>query len=81
MHAQECIRSFNCDQIYKHYGAVLFSSALVVCLVELPFFQQFLFTTGLSIVEWEMVIGLCSTIFIAEEVRKFIFRRQLTVKN
>lgn len=64
---------------FKHYCAILFSGSIVVALIELPFFQQFLYTTGLTVADWFMVLGVCSSIFVVEELRKFIWRRKLKV--
>lgn len=55
-------------------GAICISIITVIAFVEVPFFQKWLHTTGLTFNEW-MIISVSSlSIFIIEEIRKLIVR-------
>jgi len=50
--------------------------ALQVFAVYVPFAQQFLHTTSLSLADWLLIIPVASTVLFAEEARKWIVRRR-----
>ncbi len=52
-------------------GAIAISIFTVIAFVELPFFQKFLHTTSLSLVEWLGLAALAFSILILEEIRKW----------
>ncbi|MBT5016420.1 cation-translocating P-type ATPase [Candidatus Peregrinibacteria bacterium] len=53
-------------------GAISISLITLVLFVELPFFQDFLHTTHLTIVEWLVLAAFSLSILILEECRKLI---------
>ncbi len=50
---------------------------LQVTSLYLPFMQKILQTTPLGLTVWGEIILLGTTVFIAEEIRKFLFRKKL----
>lgn len=55
-------------------GATAIVIALQILALHNPFLQSILHTTPLTFNEWMMMIGVASTILIADEVRKFFLR-------
>ena len=45
---------------------------LQIMATQLPVFQAALGTTGLSIVDWLMVLAISSSVFVIDELRKFV---------
>lgn len=56
-------------------GATIIIILLQLLAVYNPFMQQILRTTSISLQEWLLIIPIAFSIVIAEEVRKFIYRR------
>ncbi len=52
----------------------------IICLQLLaiynPFMQKFLRTTALDLSDWMMIIPIAASVVLAEEVRKFLYRRK-----
>jgi len=57
------------------FGAIAASVSLQVLATILPLFQTALRTVPLSIWEWLTAILVSSSVFIAEEIRKFVRNR------
>jgi Ca2+-transporting ATPase len=57
------------------------SVLLQVLATELPVFQAAFGTTSLSVADWIAVILVSSSVFIADEVRKVIFKKKLNVET
>jgi Ca2+-transporting ATPase len=55
--------------------SVLASISLQVLTTELPFFQTAFGTTSLSLMEWAIIVLVASSVFIADEIRKLLFRK------
>ncbi|MCD6109626.1 cation-transporting P-type ATPase [bacterium] len=55
-------------------GSVLISVGVVYLLVEVPFFQSWLSTTGLEWYEWIIIIVASFSILLVEELRKLVVR-------
>ncbi len=55
------------------FGAIALSLITVYAFVELPFFQNYLGTTGLTLHEWLVLIGGSLVIVVIEEIRKATF--------
>lgn len=53
-------------------GAIAASVSLQILATVLPFFQTALRTVPLSIYDWLIIILVSSSVFIAEEIRKFV---------
>jgi len=58
-------------------GAIIISIITVIGFIEIPFFQNWLHTTGLTAIEWIIVAGGSISIFVIEEIRK-LFRNKTT---
>jgi Ca2+-transporting ATPase len=56
-------------------GAVLLTVALQVIVVYTPVLQDVFHTAPLSAGEWALVAALCSTVFVAVEIEKWMVRR------
>ncbi len=54
------------------YIAIMTSVLLLVLTTILPFFQAVLGTTALSMWDWMVIISVSSSIFFADEIRKFV---------
>ncbi|MFA6528331.1 MAG: cation-translocating P-type ATPase C-terminal domain-containing protein, partial [Candidatus Gracilibacteria bacterium] len=59
-------------------GAIAISIIVVFAMVQIPFLQKALGTTGLNTLEWLMVIGASSLVFVLEELRKILFKGKFT---
>jgi potassium/sodium efflux P-type ATPase len=57
-------------------GAIAISVAMTIALVEIPFLQGYLDTTGLNLIDWAIVIGSSLLVLAFEEVRKALTRRR-----
>lgn len=57
-------------------AAVASSVIITVALVQIPFFQNFLKTTPLTMQQWTILVGLSFSILVFEEIRKFFTRRR-----
>ncbi|MFC1655535.1 cation-translocating P-type ATPase [Patescibacteria group bacterium] len=55
-------------------GSVAISLGVVYLLVQVPFFQEWIHTTGLEWYEWFIIIGASFSILFVEEIRKGIVR-------
>ncbi|MBU1992701.1 MAG: cation-transporting P-type ATPase [Patescibacteria group bacterium] len=60
---------------YKLVGAIIISIILTVAFVEVPFLQEFLRTTSLSLKEWGVIVVASLFVLVAEETRKLFVRR------
>jgi P-type Ca2+ transporter type 2C len=56
-------------------GAIIISVLLLVLSTLLPFLHVALSTTSLSWQDWGLIVLVTSSVFIAEEIRKFIRKR------
>lgn len=56
------------------FGAISISILTLLVFVEVPFIQQFLHTTSLTLDEWLMIVVASFGILIVEEVRKLFSR-------
>lgn len=59
-------------------GAIITSVILQILAVSLPIFNLLLGTTPLSFIDWILIVLVSSSVFIGDEIRKFIQKR---VKN
>jgi len=59
-------------------GSVFISIGVVYLLVEVPFFQSWLNTTGLEWYEWIIIMAASFSILVVEELRKFVVRLRRT---
>jgi P-type Ca2+ transporter type 2C len=59
-------------------GAIVISVTLQVLATRLPLLQTALGTVPLSLSEWALITAVASSIFIADELRKLVQRRQRT---
>jgi Ca2+-transporting ATPase len=57
-------------------GAIAISIAITVATVHLPLAQAYIGTVSLAAKEWLIAIGISAFTFIAEETRKYFFRRK-----
>jgi len=57
-------------------GSIIFSIFLQICAVYLFFFNILLGTTPISIFDWLLIILISSTVFIGDEIRKFVFKHK-----
>ncbi|MEM2961195.1 MAG: cation-translocating P-type ATPase C-terminal domain-containing protein, partial [Candidatus Bathyarchaeia archaeon] len=57
------------------FGAIAASVTLQISATILPFFQVALGTTRLSIMDWLTIAAVSSSVFIADELRKFVRTR------
>lgn len=57
-------------------GAIVLSMLLTIGIVQIPFLQQYLHTTGLDVIDWVIVIASSFIILIVEEIRKTYMRRK-----
>ncbi|KKW41664.1 hypothetical protein A3I46_02370 [Candidatus Kaiserbacteria bacterium RIFCSPLOWO2_02_FULL_54_13] len=69
---------FHMDFFSNKYliGATFIVVSLQMVAIYTPFFQRFLHTVPLSLSEWLMLIPIAASIVVAEEIRKFFYRRQ-----
>jgi potassium/sodium efflux P-type ATPase len=58
-------------------AAVAFSTVMTVVIVQMPFFQKYIKTTGMSGKQWAILIALSFTVLGFEEIRKFFTRLSL----
>ncbi|MBD3328549.1 HAD-IC family P-type ATPase [Candidatus Peregrinibacteria bacterium] len=58
-------------------GAILSSLVMAVAMVEIPFFQKYLHTTSLSLIDWAIITASAIIILFVEEIRKVFIRRKL----
>lgn len=57
------------------WGALLLATLIHVCVIYLKPFQEIFKTTALDPIDWVIVLCMSLTVFIAEEIRKYLFRR------
>jgi Ca2+-transporting ATPase len=62
-------------------GAIIISIFLQICAVYLIFFNVLLNTAPLSLLDWGLIILISSSVFIGDEVRKFITKQVLKYKG
>lgn len=62
-------------------GAIILSVTLQVCAIYLLFFNVLLGTTALSLLDWLLIILISSTVFIGDEIRKFIRKQLIKFRN
>lgn len=60
-------------------GATLIVISLQLLVVYNQFMQKFLHTVPLELSEWLIIIAIAASIILAEEIRKFFYRREMTV--
>ncbi|TFG09491.1 MAG: HAD family hydrolase, partial [Promethearchaeota archaeon] len=53
-------------------GAIIISVTLQICAIYLFFFNILLGTTPLSLLDWLLIILISSSVFLGDEVRKFV---------
>ena len=58
-------------------GATLIIFLLHLAALYTPFFQKVLHTTALGLSEWLIIVPIAASIILAEEIRKFFYRRKL----
>jgi Ca2+-transporting ATPase len=56
--------------------AIIASLSLQILVTELPFFQVAFGTTSLALMDWVIILLVSSSVFIAEELRKFLLRNR-----
>ena len=66
--------NFSLQTNWYLWGARISSLLLVFLLIEIPFFQNVLFTTSLEVKDWGIIFLVCSSIFVFEEIRKGLIR-------
>jgi len=62
-------------KIFKNkalFGAIFVGLVLILAAVYVPFLNQFIKTTPLSLVNWGMILSTVLPIFFAEELRKYV---------
>ncbi len=59
----------------KLWGAILFSVIMQIIAVQTPFFNTFLKTVPLTLMDWLYVVLISSSVFIIVEIYKFVVRR------
>lgn len=62
-------------------GATLLVILLQLGAVYLPFMHEVLGTTPLTLVEWMVIVTLALSVFVAEELRKFVIRTYRFLKG
>lgn len=71
----ETISIFN-KKFFNNIWLIL-ATILVICLqllaVYVPFMQKYFYTTNLALKDWAIVVLVSSSIFILEELRKYIY--------
>lgn len=60
-------------------GAMLIIIFLQLLVIYNPFMQKLMRTTKLSLAEWIMIISVAASIVLVEELRKFFYRKKLSV--
>jgi len=60
-------------------GATMIVIFLQFAALYTPFLQKILHTTPLSLSEWLTIIPIAGSIILVEEIRKFFYRRKLTI--
>ena len=60
-------------------GATLIIVSLQLLVIYHPFMQKFLHTTSLALSEWLVIIPIAASVILAEEIRKFFYRRRIAV--
>ncbi len=55
-------------------GAIILSAAITIATIQIPFLQEHLSTTSLTINQWLIAIALGTITLLAEEIRKYIVR-------
>lgn len=63
------------------WGSILFTAFIHILVIYLPPLQDIFGTVELSMNDWIVVLLLASTVFFAEETRKFIFRRKFSIET
>jgi Ca2+-transporting ATPase len=58
------------------WGAILFTTFIHLWVIYYEPLQRIFGTTALSLEEWLIILSMSLTVFIAEEIRKFIFRHK-----
>lgn len=59
-------------------GAIVISLILTLMMTEIPFFQHYLGTTGLSVEDWGIILGSSILVLAVEETRKLIVRSKIS---
>ena len=60
-------------------GATTMVVFLQLVAIYTPFLQKILHTTPLSLSEWFVIIPIASSIILVEEIRKFFYRRKVSI--
>jgi Ca2+-transporting ATPase len=59
-------------------GATMIIISLQLLAIYNPVMQKLMRTTELSLSEWALIIPVAASIVLAEEIRKFFYRRRIT---
>jgi len=62
-------------------GGILIATGLHLCAVYLPFMQNLLKTTALDLSDWGIIFGISISIIVIEEIRKYIYRSGLKLRD
>ena len=61
-------------------GATVVVIVLQIAAIYMPIMQKILRTVPLELSEWLLIIPIAASIIVAEEVRKFFYRRKVALK-
>ena len=56
------------------WGALLLTASIHLCVIYLKPLQEIFRTVPLSLTDWAIILAMSISVFIAEEIRKYIFR-------
>lgn len=56
-------------------GAIFLSILMLLCFVYLPFFNRYLQTRPISMIDWFVVMGAVIIVYLLEEARKWVIRK------
>ena len=74
---------FSMDWFSNKYlvGATFVVIALQIAAIYAPVMQKILRTVPLELSEWLLIIPVAASVIVAEELRKFFYRRKLSVRS
>jgi len=61
-------------------GAIVVSVLLQIAANRLPFLQQVFGTEALRLTDWLMIVGIASTVLVADEIRKVFSRNKAAAR-
>ena len=61
-------------------GAIVVSVLLQIAANRLPFLQQVFGTQSLRLTDWLMIVGIASTVLVADEIRKVFSRKKAAAR-